>query len=351
MKSALKDRRSTAESAVEALNYARVFLYALESVPVIYARRLLNAVSNPNLQIPEDHIEFVRADIRKMIEQDAKNIRNGIYPQYLLYPESPVAHLARYGKILVDVVRSSKRFRNRKSKEFSAQAESYLQNLPKYYRRNFHFQTDGYLSADSANIYEHQTEILFRGTIALMRRLLLAPILSEIRTRRGIVKALEVGCGTGEASSILLESCPNIELTAVDLSAPYLEKAESRLCEFENFHAYQMDGAEIDSIGEDYDIVFSCFLFHELPEQERVKILQKSRKVLQTGGVSLVVDSIQMGDRPEYDWSLVQFPKDFHEPFYKNYVDTPLDDLFRKAGFSRLENSQAFFSKSVRAKV
>ncbi len=47
----------------------------------------------------------------------------------------------------------------------------YLAGLPEYYGRNFHYQTEGYLSEESAELYEHQTEILFMGTLGLMRRL------------------------------------------------------------------------------------------------------------------------------------------------------------------------------------
>ena len=41
---------------------------------------------------------------------------------------------------------------------------------PEYYLRNFHYQTDGWLSSDSAKVYEFQTETLFLGAQDAMQR-------------------------------------------------------------------------------------------------------------------------------------------------------------------------------------
>lgn len=337
-------------SMAHALGYGRVFLYAVESLPVIYTRRLLGAIADPNLKIPDEHITHVREDIRRMIEQDAKNIDAGLYPESLLYPESPLRHLIRYASVLADVFSTARRFKQRQNKSFSSEAESHLEDVPEYYRRNFHFQTDGYLSDHSARIYEHQTEILFRGTIGLMRRILLAPMIQEIQSRRGLVRVLEIGCGAGEATKIILEACPNVKYEALDLSTPYIKRASHKLREFDNIAFHRMDGADAAALPGKFDYVFSCFLMHELPQKERQKIVDAAFNCLKPGGKTLHIDSIQMGERPEYDWSLGAFPKDFHEPFFANYVKTPMAQLIQSAGFDNYEEASAFFSKSIMAK-
>ena len=48
--------------------------------------------------------------------------------------------------------------------------------LPDYYRQNFHFQSDGWLSEHSAAIYDTQVEVLFTGAADVMRRRALKPI-------------------------------------------------------------------------------------------------------------------------------------------------------------------------------
>ena len=49
---------------------------------------------------------------------------------------------------------------------------------PDYYLNNFHFQTDGWLSSDSAKLYETSTETLFLGRQDSMQRLALYPMRS-----------------------------------------------------------------------------------------------------------------------------------------------------------------------------
>ena len=35
--------------------------------------------------------------------------------------------------------------------------------LPDYYLQNFHYQSDGYLIVESAQLYDYQVEVLFTG--------------------------------------------------------------------------------------------------------------------------------------------------------------------------------------------
>ena len=47
--------------------------------------------------------------------------------------------------------------------------------MPEYYAQDFHFQTGGYLTEDSARLYDVQVETLFMGAAGPMRRTALAP--------------------------------------------------------------------------------------------------------------------------------------------------------------------------------
>ena len=46
-------------------------------------------------------------------------------------------------------------------------------NRPDYYLQNFHFQSGGWLTEDSAHRYDTQVEVLFKGTANAMRRMAL----------------------------------------------------------------------------------------------------------------------------------------------------------------------------------
>ena len=55
------------------------------------------------------------------------------------------------------------------------------ERFPPYYRRTFHWQTDGYFSEHSAEMYELGVELLFRGTADVMRRQIIPPITQFVR--------------------------------------------------------------------------------------------------------------------------------------------------------------------------
>ena len=106
---------------------------------------------------------------------------------------------------------------------------------PPYYRRKFHFQTDGYLSEASAERYDYQVEVLFGGGAAAMRRQGLVPLRAALLPHQGgasTARLLDVGCGTGEFLREVKRNYPRLSVTGIDLSAPYLRVAERRLADW-----------------------------------------------------------------------------------------------------------------------
>ena len=76
----------------------------------------------------------------------------------------------------------ARRRKKRVHKDFAPELSDLKDEYPEYYMRNFHYQTDGYLSALSAELYEHQVEMLFSGTADPMRRALLSPMKSHFKS-------------------------------------------------------------------------------------------------------------------------------------------------------------------------
>lgn len=330
------------------LGYSRLGLYTLESLPLIYSRRQFGLTSQPDPSPPSHHLQILHNTIGDLIEEELRNLQDEIYSIDLLIPENPIRHMTRYIKIFGDNINAALRKKNNIHKSFSENVSPLLSELPDYYKRNFHNQTDGYLSDNSAELYSHQTEILFKGSLALMRRILLADLIKHIRSLSTPPQILEIGCGIGDSTEILLKSCPNIELTAVDLSKPYLNKAEKSFEKYKNIQ-FMNKNAESLNIEGKFDIIFSSFLFHEVPLQVRNSILESTSKHLRIGGLMCHIDSLQLGDQPHFDWALIQFPKDFHEPFYKSYVSNLLEESLPQ-NFSLQKVRQAFLAKAVFAK-
>ena len=225
-----------------------------------------------------------------------------------------------------------------------------MRDLPEYYQRNFHFQTDGYLSNDSADLYEHQVEILFSGSADAMRRLIIPQLKSAYAGQGEGLHFLEIAGGTGRLTRFMKLAYPKARITVLDLSYPYLKKAQQNLKKFDRLDFVQGAGEDLPFVAEKFDAVYSCFLFHELPLEIRKRVVAESFRVLKAGGWMGLVDSVQKEDTKDFSWALEQFPVDFHEPFYKNYTQNPMEGLLAFRGFTELKKDIGFFSKSLLAK-
>jgi ubiquinone/menaquinone biosynthesis C-methylase UbiE len=90
----------------------------------------------------------------------------------------------------------------------------------------------------------------------------------------------------------------------------------------------------------------SCvFLFHELPQKIRRVVAKEIARILRPGGRLYFLDSMQLGDRPDYDALLDRFPIAFHEPYYRDYIRTDLTCLFEEVGLSLKTSGRVFFAK------
>lgn len=286
-------------------------------------------------------------ELFKLLKKDAENISRGLYPVDVLKPEKVSEHFMRYPRIILDGYQIAKRREQGSQRDFDEAAGEYLNGLPEYYRRNFHYQTGGYLTKESADLYEHQVEILFAGAADAMRRLLIPPV-KQIYSGDGEgLHFLEVAAGTGRLTRFMKLAYPKARITVLDLSYPYLKKAQNNLHEFDRLDFVQGAAEDLPFKDGKFDLVYSCFLFHELPIEIRRQAVSEAFRVLKEGGLLGFVDSVQKEDTRDFEWALDQFPVDFHEPFYENYTMNPMEGLMTYRGFVKIQKEQGFFSKAV----
>lgn len=285
----------------------------------------------------------------ELLRRDVANISEGLYPMEVLKPESPFKHLKRLPSMLFEIASFSKRRGAKKAHQFSEEARELLQGLPEYYQRNFHFQDDGYLSEKSAELYDHQVDILFSGAADAMRRLIIPQLKAHFgKDHDGSgLTFLDLAAGTGRGTRFIRLAFPKAKIVAVDLSAPYLKRAQQELRAFPHHDFVEANASDLPFKDETFDAAFSIFLFHELPLAERKAVLREARRVLKDGGFHGVVDSLQLGDEPDFDGALELFPKEFHEPFYKNYSQTPMESLLNEENLPVTSVNKGFFSKSL----
>lgn len=326
----------------QSLFLARTGVYFLESLPLALVSRF---ITHPDLPPPtEEQVKLAWKHIIKLHERDADNVAQGVYSWKALELESPWRHFRSFLEVMTDGVRVALRMRSNQTKQFEGAAARELGDLPEYYTRNFHFQTDGYLSEASARRYDHQVEILFTGAAGAMRRLIL-PVLKNNTTGEG--RWLELGSGTGSATRPVLETFPHVRVTALDLSSPYLKVARENLSGYSKVDFAQGDATHLTYRDESFEAVYSVYVLHELPKEEREKLVREAYRVLKPGGLLVIADSLQLDDEPDLNWALERFPKVYHEPFYKNYSLDKLEDLVERVTGQKAQSDHAFFTKVV----
>ncbi|WP_420335973.1 class I SAM-dependent methyltransferase [Roseibium sp.] len=330
---------------------SRVALYTLHSE----AMRRMNKRIQKDLPeapkvVPEGPVPGQRrmlADIFKLFADDLKAVEDGLYPIPSDGTLSPRELLDTSRAFFKDVPEVARRRATGAHQEVNEEVTGFAEALPRYYRQNFHFQTDGWLSEDSAKLYDFQVDVLFSGATAAMRRKALVPfahILKQKDQRK--VVYVDVACGTGGLLRPALKAFPRLRGIGLDLSEPYLNVARKRLKTPRASHVTAM-AEQLPFADASVDVVSCVFLFHELPPKIRRQVIAEISRVLKPGGSFLFVDSLQTGDVPDYDGLLSVFPQLFHEPYYASYLQEDLTGLCAEQGLEERWMVPAFVSRAA----
>lgn len=283
-------------------------------------------------------------ELAALFRRDMANIEAGLYPLPADLAPAPSRLLRRSIAYFRDLPEVDRRRRARIADE--AARDPAHARLPRYYRQNFHYQSDGYLSPRSARLYDTQVEVLFTGGADAMRRQGLVPLAEYCRTRRSRELALlDIGCGTGRFLHMAKQAWPALSVTGADLSLPYLREARRALGGFRRVALIQAAAEALPLPDASQDMACCVFLLHELPRRVRAALAGEAARVLRPGGRLVVIDSLQKGDRPDWDGLLDLFPHAFHEPYYRDYCATDLAALFGAAGLRPAGTQIAFLAK------
>ena len=283
------------------------------------------------------------AAIAQLALDDAAAVRDGVYPP-TDDATSPFDHLARLRAMLADLPQTLARRDAADAGSVRTMPEA--DGLPDYFTQDFHFQTGGYLSPQSARLYDVQVETLFLGAANLMRRAALRPIAEFIRGRdQRQLQMLDVACGTGRFLRQVRLAYPALRLTGLDLSPAYLEEARQHLRPLRDATWTVANCENMPLADASQDIVSCVFLFHELPPVVRRRVASEMARVLRPGGLMVFLDSLQMGDNPGWDGLLEGFPVRFHEPYFRHYAIDDLDRVFSDVGLVEHSTSTAFLAK------
>jgi len=292
--------------------------------------------------------ERMMADLFGLLRRDRANVEAGHYrkPPDLLGDTLPA--LGRSLRFFADLGAIDRRRRERIEAEPDVAEAGARARYPDYYLRNFHYQTDGYLSERSAALYDFQVEVLFNGAADVMRRQALVSIAEHLRGRRiRDQRVLDVACGTGRFLTLLKHNYPRLPVTGLDLSAPYLRHAARALARWSWVELIEGAAERLPFADRSFDLVTCVYLFHELPHEVRRRAAAEMARVLRPGGRVVFVDSFQIGDEPEFDGLLELFPLAYHEPYFADFVRDDVSALFAEAGLETVRTERAYMSKIV----
>ena len=214
--------------------------------------------------------------------------------------------------------------------------------------------------------YETSTETLFLGRQDAMQRQTLIPLGRHLRSGGQVgegARILEIAAGTGRFATFVRDNFPAAEMVVSDLSPYYLEKARENLAYWESqrgadaakecsggklgkLRLLQANAEAVPEKDASYDAVLSVYLFHELPVEARRTVVREAARLLKPGGIFVLTDSIQKGDRPVQDPYLYKFGA-FAEPHYPGYTEDSFTAIAREAGLVPWEKEQCSASKTL----
>lgn len=89
-----------------------------------------------------------------------------------------------------------------------------------------------------------------------------------------VTELLEVGCGVGAQTEILLRRYPHLKITSVDISEIQIKTAKERLQDFVNegrVKFVQADASKLEELGKkDFDAAFVCWFLEHVPSPKDI---------------------------------------------------------------------------------
>ncbi len=188
----------------------------------------------------------------------------------------------------------------------------------------------------AAGFYDQYADIQKKIALELIKRI----------EKKGVLKILEIGCGTGNYKLLLRDKFKTAIIKAVDISAKMIELAEKKL-QGKNIEFNVMDAENFIS-SEKFDLITSnaCFQWFKAPEETLLRYKTMLKKNGEIGfssfgpqtfrELNLSLKSV-LGNNPiAVDGFL---PKEKIEKILlKNFKAVKLKEIKFKEGFLRLKN-------------
>jgi tRNA (cmo5U34)-methyltransferase len=158
---------------------------------------------------------------------------------------------------------------------------------------------------------------------------------------------LDIGCGIGNIDGLILDKLPEAKITAIELSPEMADVSRERLAGYQGIDVICDDVLHYNAT-QKFDTIFSNLAIHNLPHDDKEKLLSRIKGWLKPKGVFLWGDFMDWHDKKvgqhfmDYRRSKVmesgvdkEFAEDIFAKEEKDYRLTVSEtiDMLRDAGF------------------
>lgn len=157
-------------------------------------------------------------------------------------------------------------------------------------------------------------------------------------------KILEVGCGVGAQTEILLRRFPELEIQGIDLNDRQLKAASEFLSSQKHlsgrYKIDKMDASKMDFSGNTFDGAFLCWVLEHVPSPQQV--LSEVRRVLRPGSVVYITEVMNATFFLDpYSPNLWKYWMAFNDYQYDQagdpFIGAKLGNLLQSVGFNNVE--------------
>ena len=106
----------------------------------------------------------------------------------------------------------------------------------------------------------------------------------------GAERALDLGCGTGNLVSLLLERYPDMQIVGLDPSAGMREVGAERFRDLPNVEIAEGDALAVPFPDGSFDLVLSSLALHHVPPERKPALAKEIARVLRYGGLFIHAD-------------------------------------------------------------
>jgi ubiquinone/menaquinone biosynthesis C-methylase UbiE len=126
------------------------------------------------------------------------------------------------------------------------------------------------------------------------------PIINTYKANTEI-NVLEIGCGTGITSELLLRYIGNIKLTTIDIDDKMIEFAKQTLSSYTNINFIVSDAISFveKQKSNSLDFIVSAFTIHNLPSEYRQQLYKELYRILKADGLFINADKFVSDNKEE----------------------------------------------------